>query len=104
MEKGTQKVLITWIAGGAGVVLLYAALKNKSPKDIVINTLTKSGGIYGTGITPAINQPVNNLIEIPPLPDSGSITVLDRHGYSRQVPDAYKGSPHSYIPVESYVV
>lgn len=39
-----NKSLIMWVLIGAGVVLLYAAYKGKSPKTVITDTLTSVKG------------------------------------------------------------
>ena len=102
-----QKTLLLWLAGGAGVVLIYAAIKNISPKKIVLDGLSGST-IYATDKTPVANMsssdagntsaaPVLTSATLPALPDAGAPYVYDANGYMVQVPSVY-GTGATYIP------
>lgn len=94
MSGSMQKTLLLWLAGGAGVVLLYAAVKNKHPRDIMNN-------VMGNGFFTAPNSPaVSNYV--PPLPGLNQPTVIDSNGYSVGVPPIY-GNGATYIPPASRI-
>ncbi len=107
MTADSQKTLLLWIAGGAGIILIYAAWKDKVTKQdlsgLIADSLNNPGGVFAPK-KEAAADPAKIGSGIPPLPGLGSVTVLDRNGYLREVPPAYMGSKAAYIPPEYVAV
>lgn len=95
MDK--NRMLLLWIAAGAGVILLYSAYKGKSPTSLVSN--------YADGTTPVADLGTNSTA-LPTTPgdkvsasfsgDTGFTT--DVNGFTVDVPSAYSDSPSTFIP------
>ncbi len=105
MTGSSQKALLLWLTGGAGVVLLYAALKNKKAKDILSASMSSGPLTTGAGSTAPANSSTSApapVPAVPPLPDIGQPSVVDKNGFTVGVPSAY-GNGAGYIPPENYV-
>lgn len=91
--------LILWTLGGAGVLLLYSAYANKSPRTVLASTLgtapaadAPSSSAAGTG-APAVNPALHERVE------SGTAYLYDADGnMAGVVPAPYQGSAATYIP------
>jgi len=87
-----NRMLLLWLAVGAGVVLLYAAIKDKSPTGIVT----------GYFDNPAPN-PTPDAPSTPPTGTGGGGGVraefrTDANGFIHDVPPTYAGNPSLFIP------
>lgn len=107
--------LVLWIAGGAGVLLLYSAVKNKTPQSVLMSSLgngtvqpivapsvttggsTGNGSAGGGGNLGAGGGGVG--YHYGPLNSDGTIAVFDSQGNQRAlVPQQYAQTYHTYIP------
>ncbi|MHB1357044.1 MAG: hypothetical protein ACYCZF_13835 [Anaerolineae bacterium] len=100
----SQKTLILWLAGGAGVVLLYSAYKNKNVVTTLADTLSNPSGVFAPGVAVQPSAATGNTSGItynepvPALPDAGKKYVFDKNGFMVQVPDAYQNNTAAFIP------
>lgn len=99
--------IVVWILGGTGVLLVYSAIKNKTPQSIVTRY-----------VTPAINTPTVVLDEPSqmqnrtnqPSPNldrvrrnsEGVAYIYNSDGYEiNAIPAGYQTSPGTYLPVSA---
>lgn len=94
--------LILWTLGGAGVLLLYAAYANKSPRAVLASTLgtpaaaAPSPAAAGTspGDTSAGSGATGTGRD-----SSGTAYLFDADGnMAGVIPAPYQSTPHLYIP------
>lgn len=89
-----DKQLVLWIAGAAGVLLLYSAYKEKSPL-AVIQDYTSSDAAIKPSTTATAGHSTSSVATT----DLATGLVYDVNGVAvGSVPTAYAGSPGTYIP------
>lgn len=94
MDK--NRMLLLWVAGGAGVILLYSAVKGKSPTNILETYSGKASPVPAAAPTDST----------PMAPGAGTIVggpiassfVTDANGLSVDVPPVYASNPDLFIP------
>lgn len=92
MDK--NRAMLLWFAGAAGIVLLYAAYKGKSPSSIV-STYSDA-----KPATPSSGNPPGNAT-ISPIGTPGTVVpqfTTDANGNMVDIPAAYQSEPQFYIP------
>jgi len=87
-----NRMLLLWLATGAGVILLYAAIKDKSPTSVL--TGYAKGGTDTGNDTALPNQPT---IPVPGGPVQAQFTT-DANGFTHDVPPTYAGNPDLFVP------
>lgn len=104
--------MLLWIAGAAGIILIYAAYKGTSPTHVLsgfTGTGATSGGGTGTGSGSGSGSqwgdsggsaswgtdPGNSET---PSPNPWQGYTMDANGNQVEIPAAYRYSPGSYIP------
>jgi len=107
-----SRTFVLWIAGFTGVLLMYAAFKDKSPTSIIQGSLKKTG----TGTTPSGSGGASNIVTpVAAAPGVGSgvasagVTnidgvyyIIDQYGNPvTQINSTYATSPATYIPPKS---
>jgi hypothetical protein len=115
-----SKAIVLWLAGGVGVILLYAAYKGLSPTSIVTGALASKTTVKKTttdkGNTPSGGSTVTTTEQsqvpseaLQDAADSGTYEGLVQQGSSwwtadqygnpvSEVPAAYGTNPGTYIP------
>lgn len=89
-----NRMLLLWLATGAGVVLLYAAIKDKSPTAILTGYAKGDSGKSSSG---DVTLPVQPTIPVPGGP-IGAQFATDANGFTHDVPPLYAGNPDLFVP------
>lgn len=109
-----QNGLVLWVLGGAGVTLLYAAYKGKSPLSVLQNHVAGTGAAT-PGSPVSATKPVNETLQqeqnsaqaaAQPVgaytvqsDSTGTQYVYDANGSPvEELPQTYNNHPNSYIP------
>lgn len=97
--------LILWTLGGAGVLLLYSAYANKSPRTVLASTLGTAPAAApspAAGVAPVpgdFSGGVSGSFTTGPADSSGTSYFFDADGnMAGVVPAPYQGSAATYIP------
>lgn len=99
MDKNEGIVL--WIAGGAGVILIYSAFKNKSVTSVFTDYTTGGSAKTTAAGGSAEDHDTGNPAASPTAGGqfSNNGYVYDANGsVVGSIPDAYSGSPGTYRP------
>lgn len=89
--------LILWTLGGAGVLFLYAAYTNKSPKTVLAATLGTPVPVSSAAPSPA--ESAGTAPSSTGTDSSGTAYLFDADGnMAGVVPAPYQGSAATWIP------
>lgn len=127
--KDTAKETLVWVAGGAGVLLIYSAYKGRNPVDTLRSYLGGSaaptGTTSGAGVTSSTGRSTassqlgaapatDTSVGAPPSDVTGASVLSDSLGGSHvydangliigNLPDAYNNSPGTFIPGTYHVL
>lgn len=85
-----NRLLLLWVAAGAGMILLYSAYKGKSPLSVVEHYSDEKKPV--TDLGPSIS--------VPDLPGQTTVSqfTTDSNGFTVDIPPAYQGTPGTFIP------
>lgn len=97
-----NKSFVAWLMAGAGVVLIYCAVKNISPASLLASYFTGSEPTPFTELQASSETVSAPAVSLTSMPDGNGSKVgdglyIDKNGSTDAVPAAYRSTPQAYI-------